>query len=72
LYCLEQAIKRRPRNLKLAAVRPLGGDHELMRVDRLFEVFATSDEAVRSFQLVAPAASLQTRLGTPQHMGLRI
>jgi anti-sigma B factor antagonist len=61
LYCLEQAMKR-DGDLKLAAVSPASAViMELMRVDRLFEVFATSDEAVRSFQLVAPAASLQTQ-----------
>ena len=59
LYCLEQAMKR-DGDLKLAAVSPASAVIlELMRVDRLFEVFETSDEAVRSFQIFAPAAVAQ-------------
>ncbi|MGB8583412.1 MAG: STAS domain-containing protein [Candidatus Sulfotelmatobacter sp.] len=55
LQCLEQAMKR-DGDLKLAAVSPASAVIlELMRVDRLFEVFATSEEAVRSFQIFAPA-----------------
>jgi anti-sigma B factor antagonist len=61
LYCLEQAMKR-DGDLKLAAVSSASAViMELMRVDRLFEVFETSEEAVRSFQLFAPAASVQTQ-----------
>jgi len=60
LYCLEQAMKR-DGDLKLAAVSPASAViMELMRVDRLFEVFATADEAVRSFQL-APSVTVQTQ-----------
>jgi anti-sigma B factor antagonist len=61
LYCLEQAMKR-DGDLKLAAVSPASAVIlELMRVDRLFEVFETSEEAVRSFQIVAPATLAQTQ-----------
>jgi anti-sigma B factor antagonist len=61
LQCLEQAMKR-DGDLKLAAVSPASAVIlELMRVDRLFEVFATSEEAVRSFQIFAPATAPQTQ-----------
>jgi anti-sigma B factor antagonist len=61
LQCLEQAMKR-DGDLKLAAVSPASAVIlELMRVDRLFEVFATSAEAVHSFQIFAPATALQTQ-----------
>jgi anti-sigma B factor antagonist len=52
MHCLEEAMKR-DGDLKLAAM-----SHEsevvleLMRVARVFESFATSDEAVRSFNAV--------------------
>jgi anti-sigma B factor antagonist len=53
LACMDQAMKR-DGDLKLAAVSPASAViMELMRVDRLFEVFATSDEAARSFHAVA-------------------
>jgi anti-anti-sigma factor len=53
LQCLDGAMKR-DGDLKLAAVTPMSAAiMELMRVDRLFEVFETSDEAVRSFHGVA-------------------
>jgi anti-sigma B factor antagonist len=68
LHCLEQAMKR-DGDLKLAAVSPASAVIlELMRVDRLFEVFETAEEAVRSFQLFAPAATPQTQpwYATPQ------
>ena len=57
LYCMDEAMKR-DGDLKLAAVSPASATIlELMRVDRLFEVFASADEAVRSFQAVgSPAA----------------
>jgi anti-anti-sigma factor len=49
LQCMEEAMKR-DGDLKLAAVSPESAVIlELMRVDRVFEVFETSDEAVRSF-----------------------
>jgi anti-sigma B factor antagonist len=49
LYCMEQAMKR-DGDLKLAAVSPVSAAiMELMRVDRLFEVFDTCEEATRSF-----------------------
>jgi anti-sigma B factor antagonist len=60
LHCMQEAMKR-DGDLKLAAVSPESGViMELMRVDRLFEVFNTPDEAVQSFQGV-PAASVQKR-----------
>ena len=60
LRCLEEAMKR-DGDLKLAAVSPASAVIlELMRVDRLFEMFDTADEACRSFQVfgsqVAPPA----------------
>jgi anti-anti-sigma factor len=52
LHCLEEAMKR-DGDLKLAAVSPESEVIlELMRVARVFEAFATSDEAVRSFNAV--------------------
>jgi anti-sigma B factor antagonist len=61
LHCLEEAMKR-DGDLKLAAL-----SHEsevvleLMRVARVFEAFATADEAVRSFNaLPAEAAPQET------------
>src|ERR1700722_13351196 len=68
LYCLEQAMKR-DGDLKLAAISSASAVIlELMRVDRLFEVFQTSEEAVRSFQVFATPASAQTQpwYGTSQ------
>jgi anti-anti-sigma factor len=58
LYCMQEAMKR-DGDLKLAAVSPAAAAiMELMRVDRLFEVFDTAEEASRSFQAVAmPEAS---------------
>jgi anti-sigma B factor antagonist len=51
LHCMEEAMKR-DGDLKLAAVSPvLAVMLELMRVDRLFEIFDTSEEAVQSFQV---------------------
>src|ERR1700693_633685 len=59
LQCLELAMKR-DGDLKLAAVSPASAIIlELMRVDRLFEVFETSDEAARSFQAFGTAATRQ-------------
>ena len=61
LHCLEEAMKR-DGDLKLAAVSPASAVIlELMRVDRLFEVFETAAEAVRSFQVFAPAANAQSQ-----------
>ena len=52
LHCLEEAMKR-DGDLKLADVSPESKVLlELMRVDRVFEVFATAEEAVRSFSTV--------------------
>lgn len=52
LHCLEEALKR-DGDLKLAA---LSAETEvileLLRVARVFETFATSDDAVRSFNAV--------------------
>jgi anti-sigma B factor antagonist len=61
LNCLGEAMKR-DGDLKLAAVSPASAVIlELMRVDRLFEVFETADEGVRSFQIFAPAANVQSQ-----------
>jgi anti-sigma B factor antagonist len=56
LHCMEQAMKRNG-DLKLAAIPPSSAVIlELTRVDRLFEVFETSSEAVDSFYgFCAPA-----------------
>jgi anti-sigma B factor antagonist len=50
LHCMEETMKR-DGDLKLAALSPAAAVIlELMRVDRLFEVFETADQAVESFQ----------------------
>jgi anti-sigma B factor antagonist len=58
LLCMEEAMKR-DGDVKLAAVAPTSAVIlELMKVDRLFEVFDTADEAARSFHAIpAPATS---------------
>jgi anti-sigma B factor antagonist len=52
LNCMGEAMKRdgdvKLANLSAASAAIL----ELMRVDRLFEVYSTSEEAIRSFQAV--------------------
>lgn len=49
LHCMDEAMKR-DGDVKLAAVAPGSAVIlELMKVDRLFEVFDSADEAVRSF-----------------------
>ena len=54
LQCMEEAMKR-DGDVKLAWVPPAcAAILELMRVDRVFEIFDSGQEAVRSFQ--APAA----------------
>jgi len=59
LYCMAEAMKR-DGDLKLAAVSPASAViMELMRIDRLFEVFETADQAARSFQAVALADAPQ-------------
>src|ERR1700692_2798628 len=59
LHCLEEAMKR-DGDLKLAALSPESEVIlELMRVARVFEAFATSDEAVRSFNAVPVEAASQ-------------
>jgi anti-sigma B factor antagonist len=61
LQCLEEAMKR-DGDLKLAAVSPASAVIlELMRVDRLFEVFETSEEAMQSFQVPTAAPSLESQ-----------
>jgi anti-sigma B factor antagonist len=53
LQCIEEAMKR-DGDVKLAAVLPgCAAILELMRVDRVFETFNTTQEAVRSFQTPA-------------------
>lgn len=52
LQCLEEALKR-DGDLKLAALSPEADVMlELLRVARVFEVFPTSEEAVRSFNAI--------------------
>lgn len=49
LHCMDEAMKR-DGDVKLAAVAPGSAVIlELMKVDRLFEVFDSADAAVRSF-----------------------
>jgi anti-sigma B factor antagonist len=56
LHCLEEAMKR-DGDLKLAALsRESEVVLELMRVARVFETFATDDEAVRSFNALPAEA----------------
>lgn len=56
LHCLEEAMKR-DGDLKLAALSPESEVIlELMRVARVFEAFATSDDAVRSFNAIPAEA----------------
>ncbi len=53
LQCMHEAMKR-DGDVKLASVSPASAAIlELMRVDRLFEVFETADEAARSFQAIS-------------------
>lgn len=60
LHCMEETMKR-DGDLKLAALSPASAAIlELMRVDRLFEVFATADEATKSFHAVASLEEPQT------------
>ena len=50
LDCMSEAMKR-DGDLKLASVTPASAAiMELMRIDRLFEVYETTDEAARSYQ----------------------
>ncbi len=52
LRCLEEVLKR-DGDLKLAALSPEAEVIlELMRVARVFETYATCDDAVRSFQAI--------------------
>jgi anti-sigma B factor antagonist len=61
LHCLEEAMKR-DGDLKLAAVSPASAVIlELMRADRLFEVFETCSEAVRSFRAFAAETAPQSQ-----------
>jgi anti-sigma B factor antagonist len=60
LQCLEEAMKR-DGDLKLAALSPESEVVlELMRVARVFEAFATSDDAVRSFNALPVDGSTQS------------
>ncbi len=57
LHCMDEAMKR-DGDLKLAALSPSSAAIlELMRVDRLFEVFETAEEAARSFHAIASPES---------------
>ena len=60
LHCMQETMKR-DGDLKLAAVSPEAAVIlELMRVDRLFEIFNTPDEAVQSFQGIPVLAAPQS------------
>ncbi len=60
LQCMQEAMKR-DGDLKLAAVSAASGVIlELMRVDRLFEIFDTAKEAVRSFDAIQSYPTLQS------------
>jgi anti-sigma B factor antagonist len=60
LQCIEQAMKR-DGDVKLAAVSPASAAiMELMRVDRLFEIFDTAEEATQSFHSVTMPEGPQT------------
>lgn len=53
LTCMGEAMKRNG-DIKLASLSAASAAIlELMRVDRLFEIFDTAEEATRSFQVVA-------------------
>lgn len=57
LGCLEEAMKR-DGDLKLAAVSPESKViFDLMRVDGIFEIFATPEEAIHSFSMGVPFGS---------------
>ncbi len=59
LQCIDEAMKR-DGDVKLAAVSPASAAIlELMRVDRLFEMFDSVEEATRSFHAVAPPETTQ-------------
>jgi anti-anti-sigma factor len=59
LQCLEEVLKR-DGDLKLAALSPESEVIlELMRVARVFEIFQTSEEAVRSFNAIPADAVSQ-------------
>jgi anti-sigma B factor antagonist len=61
LYCIQEAMKRNG-DLKLASVSPeLEVILELMRVDRLFEIFHNADEATQSFHAVPALVSAETQ-----------
>jgi len=65
LQCMEEAMKRNG-DLKLAAVSPqLAVILEMTRVDRLFEIFPNSADAVESFHRF-PAQSLKTEAASPR------
>ena len=67
LRCLEEALKR-DGDLKLAALSPEAEVMlELLRVARVFEIFSTSDDAVRSFSAVPVDALPQN---TPWYSGV--
>jgi anti-sigma B factor antagonist len=60
LQCMDEAMKR-DGDLKMAALSPAAAAIlELMRVDRLFEVYESTDEAARSFQAVASVEEPQS------------
>jgi len=62
MRCMEESMKR-DGDLKLAAVAPASAIVlELMRADRLFEIFNSSEEAVRSFHALPSYAVPENQL----------
>jgi anti-sigma B factor antagonist len=60
LQIIDEAMKR-DGDVKLAAVSPASAAMlELLRVDRLFEIFDSPEEATRSFHSVATSEGSQT------------
>ncbi|MGA8540292.1 MAG: STAS domain-containing protein [Terriglobales bacterium] len=61
IHCLQEAMKH-DGDLKLAAVSPASAMIlEMMRVDRLFEVFETPEQAAQSFNAPTPAVSTENQ-----------
>jgi anti-sigma B factor antagonist len=65
LQCMSQVMKR-DGDLKLAAISPEAAVIlELTRTDRLFEIYNTAADAVRSFSRFIPAAMRHQPFGPP-------
>src|SRR5258706_7507396 len=65
LHCMGEAMKR-DGDLKLAALSPQAATIlEMTRTDRLFEIYETSSDAVRSFTYFLPNAMRAAALAVP-------